>query len=86
MPIGIQNLDFITLLDAASRHFAFARRLNAGGDRTIGEQLCSNSLQVQDNFSDVLFHSFNGAELMHNAIDLHTGNSNAGKRREKDTP
>jgi len=46
--------------DGASRYNAFAFGFNANLFRHVAVELCSQSLQVQDDFSNVFLHPWNG--------------------------
>ena len=82
-PFRIQDLDLVALLDAVGSDLTGADCLDAHRFGPVGVQLCSNTLQVQDNFGNVFLDALNGGELVDYAVDLDTGH--AGQRRQKNS-
>ena len=85
MPLRVQNFDVVALLDVVSGDLTGADCLNTHCLRTIGVQLCSNTLQVQDNFGNVFLDALNGGELVNHAINLDAGHGDTGQRGKKHT-
>ena len=85
MPLRVQDLDVIALLDVVGRDFTRANSLHTHRLRPVGVQLCSNPLQVQDNFGNVFLDALNGGELVNHAVDLDAGHGDTGQRGKKHT-
>ena len=85
MPLRVQNFDVVALLDVVSGDLTGADCLNTHCLRTIGVQLCSDTLQVQDNFGNVFLDALNGGELVNHAVDLDAGHGDTGQRGKKHT-
>ena len=85
VPLRVQNFDVVALLDVVSGDLTGADCLNTHCLRTIGVQLCSNTLQVQDNFGNVFLDALNGGELVNHAINLDAGHGDTGQRGKKHT-
>src|SRR5699024_6087136 len=85
VPFRIQDLDLVALLDAVGSDLTGAHRLDAHRLGPVRVQLCSDTLQVQDNFGNVFLDALNGGELVDYAVDLDTGHGDAGQRRQKNS-
>ena len=85
VPFRVQDLNIVALLDVVSGDLTGAHCLNTHCLRTIGVQLCSDTLQVQDNFGNVFLDALNGGELVDHAVDLDAGHGDTGQRGKKHT-
>src|SRR5699024_9378667 len=85
VPFRIQDLDLVALLDAVGSDLTGAHRLDAHRLGPVRVQLCSDTLQVQDNFGNVFLDVLNGGELVDYDVDLVTGRGDAGQRRQKNS-
>ena len=85
MPFRVQDLNIVALLDVVRSNLTRADCLNTHCLRPVGVQLCSNTLQVQDNFGNVFLDALNGGELVNHAVDLDAGHGDTGQRGKKHT-
>ena len=85
VPFRVQDLNVVALLDVIGGDLTGANCLNTHCLRTIGVQLCSDTLQVQDNFGNVFLDALNGGELVNHAVDLDAGHGDTGQRGKKHT-
>jgi len=85
VPLRVQNFDVVALLDVVSSDLTGTNCLNTHCLRTIGVQLCSDTLQVQDNFGNVFLDALNGGELVDHTVNLDAGHGDTGQRGKKHT-
>ena len=85
VPLRVQDLNIIALLDVIGGDLTGANCLNTHCLRTVGVQLCSDTLQVQDNLGNVFLDALNGGELVNHAVDLDAGHGDTGQRGKKHT-
>ena len=85
VPLRVQDLNIIALFDVIRSDLTGADCFNTHCLRTVGVQLCSDTLQVQDNFGNVFLDALNGGELVNHAVDLDAGHGDTGQRGKKHT-
>ena len=85
VPFRVQDLNIVALLDVVRSNLTRADCLNTHCLRPVGVQLCSNTLQVQDNFGNVFLDALNGGELVNHAVNLDAGHGDTGQRGKKHT-
>ena len=79
MPLRVENLEIIALLDAAGGDFTRAGGFHTDGLGAVAIDLGGNALEVQNDLGHVLAHALDGRELMHDTVDLHAGDRDAGQ-------
>ena len=85
MHLRIQDLNLAVALDRVSRNLA--RTLGADLHRfgAVAVQLGGQTLDIEHDLGDILFHTGNGGKLMHNAVDLDGLNGNARQAGKQHT-
>ena len=79
--ILVQNFDIRIVFDAAGGHIT--RTLNVDNDGLAGcvaEELCRNTLDIEDNFGNVFFYAGDSGNFVNNTGNADAGRRNAGKR------
>ena len=79
--IFVQNFDIRIVFDAAGGHIT--RALNIDNDGLAGcvaEELCRNTLDVEDNFGNVFFYAGDSGNFVNNTGNADAGRRNTGKR------
>ena len=85
MQLGIEDFHLTVSLDVAGSDFALAAGLNVDGLHAFAVQLGDDTLDVQDDLSDIFLHTGNGGKLMLYASDLDRGHRGTGQRGQQDT-
>ena len=82
--LRVDDLNIGVRQDVVRRHFAFARRIDDDLFRTVAMQFAAELLEVQNDLRDVLFHAFDGRELVQHAVDLDGRDRNARQAGQQD--
>ena len=77
--VGLENLHLAVAFDGAGRDFAGAFRFNIYNLGAVAVDLDDQTLDVQYNFGNVLFHTLDGGKFVEDAVDFHGGHRHAGQ-------
>jgi hypothetical protein len=86
MQILVQNLYFVIDLDISGGDFALTGGIDIHGLNCVTVQLADQSLDIQDDLRNILFHTGNGGELMLDTGNLDRGCGSAGQRGQENSP
>ena len=82
---GVEDLNLGVGLDIAGCNLALALCFDVDGLGRFAVHFSSESLDVEDQLSNVLFNAGNGGKLVLNAVDLHGSSSDAGQGGEQNS-
>ena len=82
--MGCSGLRISVRLDVPGGDHALAGGLDIDGLGALAVELGDDPLDVQDDLSDVLLDTGDGAELMLDTCDLDAGDCRAGERGQED--
>ena len=70
MHIRVENFHLAVGLDVGSGNLAGSFGVDIYDFGAVGQNLCGESLKVEDDLGDILFNPGNGGELVNNAVQL----------------
>ena len=85
MMLGVEHFQIGICLDIASLDLSGTNDVDHDGLGTLGVQLCNDTLNIQNNFSNIFHNTGDGRKLMKNAVDLDAGNSNTRQRAQQNS-
>ena len=85
MHAGIQEIYLGVSLDIARSDFTFTGRFNVNSLRTVSIQLCSQTLDAQDDLSDILLYTRDRGQLVVYAVNLYRIDCNTGQGGEQNS-